>query len=127
MIEKLESLAAGQPDDSPVWREISYLTRHSEAGRLRYNCFRYRGVPLGSGAIESTIRRSDQPPAEGDEHLLEGSQRGSGLSTSGCRSFRSMGRDPKSHAGGNGEGPENRVALGATGMPGRVESARRRG
>ena len=26
-------------------------------GRLRYNCFRYRGVPLGSGAIESTIRR----------------------------------------------------------------------
>ena len=45
MIEKLESLAAGQPDDSPVWREISYLTRHSEAGRLRYNCFRYRGVP----------------------------------------------------------------------------------
>jgi hypothetical protein len=57
VIEKLESLAAGQPDDSPVWREISYLTRHSEAGRLRYNCFRYRGVPLGSGAIESTIRR----------------------------------------------------------------------
>ena len=34
-------MAAGQPDDSPVWREISYLTRHSEAGRLRYNCFRY--------------------------------------------------------------------------------------
>ncbi len=57
VIEKLESLAAGQPDDSPVWREISYLTRHSEAGRLRYNCFRCRGVPLGSGAIESTIRR----------------------------------------------------------------------
>src|SRR5271165_6095527 len=57
VIEQLESLAAGQPDDSPVWREISYLTRHSEAGRLRYDCFRYRGVPLGSGAIESTIRR----------------------------------------------------------------------
>src|SRR5271157_3592770 len=32
-----------------------------------------------------------------------------------------MGRDPKSHGGGNGEGPENRVALGATGMPGGVE------
>ena len=57
VIEQLESLAASQPDDSPVWREISYLTRHSEAGRLRYDCFRYRGVPLGSGAIESTIRR----------------------------------------------------------------------
>ena len=40
----------------------------------------------------------------------------------GCRSFRSMGRDLESHAGGNGEGPENRVALGATGMPGGIES-----
>jgi hypothetical protein len=57
VIEALEGLASGQPEDSPVWREINYLTRHSEAGRLRYNCFRCRGVPLGSGAIESTIRR----------------------------------------------------------------------
>jgi tetratricopeptide (TPR) repeat protein len=57
VIEALEKLAVGQPEDSPVWREINYLTRHSEAGRLRYHCFRYRGVPLGSGAIESTIRR----------------------------------------------------------------------
>lgn len=57
VIETLKTLAAGRPDDSPVWREINYLTRHSEAGRLRYNCFRSRGVPLGSGAIESTIRR----------------------------------------------------------------------
>jgi hypothetical protein len=57
VIEEWEGLAAGQPDDSPVWREISYLRRHSEAGRLRYHCFRCRGVPLGSGAIESTIRR----------------------------------------------------------------------
>jgi hypothetical protein len=57
VIEDLEALAEGQPDEAPVWREIGYLTRHSEAGRLRYNCFRCRGVPLGSGAIESTIRR----------------------------------------------------------------------
>jgi len=57
VIEALEGLASGQPEDSPVWREINYLTRHSEAGRLRYDCFRCRGVPLGSGAIESTIRR----------------------------------------------------------------------
>jgi hypothetical protein len=58
VIEELEALAAGQPDDSGVWREIGYLTRHAEAGRLRYDCFRCRGVPLGSGAIESTIRRA---------------------------------------------------------------------
>jgi hypothetical protein len=57
VIEELEALAVGRPEDAAVWREIGYLSRHSEAGRLRYKCFRYRGVPLGSGAIESTIRR----------------------------------------------------------------------
>jgi hypothetical protein len=57
VIGELEALAAGRPEDSSVWREIGYLIRHSGAGRLRYDCFRCRGVPLGSGAIESTIRR----------------------------------------------------------------------
>ena len=57
VIGELEALAAGRPEDSAVWREIGYLSRHSGAGRLRYDCFRCRGVPLGSGAIESTIRR----------------------------------------------------------------------
>ena len=57
VLAELEERAAHQPEDSPIWREIRYLRKHSEAGRLRYNCFRFRGVPLGSGAIESTIRR----------------------------------------------------------------------
>jgi hypothetical protein len=57
VIKELETLAAGEDEDSSVWREIRYLTKHSDAGRLRYNCFQCRGVPLGSGAIESTIRR----------------------------------------------------------------------
>ena len=57
VIEELEGLAAGQPEGAAVWREIGYLIRHAGAGRLRYDCFRCRGVPLGSGAIESTIRR----------------------------------------------------------------------
>jgi hypothetical protein len=57
VIEELEGRAAGQPEAAAVWREIGYLIRHSEAGRLRYDGFRCRGVPLGSGAIESTIRR----------------------------------------------------------------------
>lgn len=57
VIGELERGAVGEPADSPVWREIAYLTKHSAAGRLRYNCYRARGVPLGSGAIESTIRR----------------------------------------------------------------------
>jgi hypothetical protein len=57
VIAELETLAIGEDKDSSVWREIRYLTKHSDTGRLRYNCFRCRGVPMGSGAIESTIRR----------------------------------------------------------------------
>jgi hypothetical protein len=57
VIAELETLAVDQDKDSAMWREIRYLTKHSDAGRLRYNCFRCRGVPMGSGAIESTIRR----------------------------------------------------------------------
>jgi len=57
VIAELEALAVGEDPDSSMWREIRYLTKHSDAGRLRYNCFRCRGVPMGSGAIESTIRR----------------------------------------------------------------------
>jgi hypothetical protein len=57
VIAELKMLAVGQDEDSSAWREIRYLTKHSDAGRLRYNCFRCRGVPMGSGAIESTIRR----------------------------------------------------------------------
>ena len=57
VIAELTMLALGQDEDSSAWREIRYLTKHSDAGRLRHNCFRCRGVPMGSGAIESTIRR----------------------------------------------------------------------
>jgi hypothetical protein len=44
-------------EDHEVWREIRYLERHGSAGHLRYATFRRRGLPSGSGAIESTIRR----------------------------------------------------------------------
>jgi hypothetical protein len=57
VLRELKVLTVNEPDDSAAWREIRYLTKHSDAGRLRYNCFRCRGVPMGSGAIESTIRR----------------------------------------------------------------------
>jgi hypothetical protein len=57
VIRELKVLAVNKPENSPVWREIRYLTKHSDDGRLRYNCFRCRGVPVGSGVIESTIRR----------------------------------------------------------------------
>ena len=40
-----------------VWTEIRYLESHGAQGHLRYATFRRRGIPSGSGAIESTIRR----------------------------------------------------------------------
>ena len=57
LLEDLETLADGQPADSAVWRELRYLSKHAEARRLRYAVFRSWRLPMGSGAIESTIRR----------------------------------------------------------------------
>ncbi len=57
VIAELKVLAVNEPDDSPMWREIRYLTKHSDSRRLRYDGLRRRGLPMGSGAIESTIRR----------------------------------------------------------------------
>jgi hypothetical protein len=45
------------PQDSAAWTEISYLERHGQEGHLDYARFRRRHLPMGSGAIESAIRR----------------------------------------------------------------------
>ncbi len=50
-------LQAQLPEDSPVWTEVMYLFRHGEEGHLDYARYRRRGLPMGSGAIESAIRR----------------------------------------------------------------------
>ena len=60
VIKELEALAAGRPEDSAVWREIGYLIRHSEAGRLRYDCFRCRGV---TGSAGTTLKVVNIVPA----------------------------------------------------------------
>ena len=54
---ELAGLAKDLPNDHAVWTELSYLERHGEEGHLDYARFHRRGVPLGSGAIESAIRR----------------------------------------------------------------------
>ena len=54
---QLSLLAESQPPQATVWTPIRYLEAHAEAGHLRYGYFRSRGVALGSGAIESAIRR----------------------------------------------------------------------
>ena len=43
--------------DHAVWVEITYLERHGERGHMDYARYRRRGLPSGSGAIESAIRR----------------------------------------------------------------------
>jgi len=52
-----ELTALADDPESPAWTEISYLEKHFLAGRLSYAQFRQRGVAIGSGAIESAIRR----------------------------------------------------------------------
>ena len=40
-----------------MWTEIAYVGRHGEDGHMDYATYRRRGLPMGSGAIESAIRR----------------------------------------------------------------------
>jgi len=56
VVEELSELAEGFQNEA-MKPEIAYLQKHGEAGRLSYPHFRALGIPLGSGAIESSIRR----------------------------------------------------------------------
>ncbi len=44
-------------DEAAVLTAIAYLEGHGSAGRLSYAKFRRHKLPVGSGAIESAIRR----------------------------------------------------------------------
>ena len=57
VVEELQELGMNETQDSAIHTEIAYLQKHGNAGRLSYRHFRAIGIPLGSGAIESTIRR----------------------------------------------------------------------
>lgn len=57
VVEELEGLAEDDPENEKVRTEIAYLRKHGEAGHLKYTYFRSLGLPIGSGAIESSIRR----------------------------------------------------------------------
>ncbi|MCA9177572.1 MAG: hypothetical protein KDB14_23965 [Planctomycetales bacterium] len=57
VVSDLESLAADAPEKSKVHAEIAYLRKHGEAKRMNYVPFVKDGIPRGSGAIESSIRR----------------------------------------------------------------------
>ena len=55
--ELLEFADDDLEENSQAQTEIAYLRKHGEAGRLSYAHYRSLGIPLGSGAIESSIRR----------------------------------------------------------------------
>jgi hypothetical protein len=61
VVEELTELAdlsaESRGEKEEVRTEIEYLRKHGEAGRLQYPTYRKLGLPLGSGAIESSIRR----------------------------------------------------------------------
>jgi len=57
VVLELSQLGKDLPNGHALWTELNYLERHGEEGHLDYARFRRRGVPLGSGAIESAIRR----------------------------------------------------------------------
>jgi hypothetical protein len=57
VVADLADMADDELAESEMQREVNYLRRHGEAGRLSYPTFRRHRLPLGSGAIESSIRR----------------------------------------------------------------------
>ena len=57
VVTELTDLAHNALPEHAVWTEIAYLEKHGHAGRLSYPHFKGLGLPLGSGAIESSIRR----------------------------------------------------------------------
>jgi len=57
VVEELSKFGKDLPSDHALWTEVRYLKRHGEESHMDYARFRRRGVPLGSGAIESAIRR----------------------------------------------------------------------
>jgi hypothetical protein len=57
VLNELERLGEEQGVLGAMATPVAYLDKHLEAGHLDYDEMRKRGLPIGSGAIESAIRR----------------------------------------------------------------------
>jgi len=57
VVEELQQFADDDPHNTDLQTELAYLNKHGAAGRLNYATFKKLGLPVGSGAIESSIRR----------------------------------------------------------------------
>ena len=98
------------------------LAGMAAAGRLQYDCFRFRGVPQESGAIESTVRRLINLRLKGTSTFWEEANAEAVIQ---LRAAVLSGRWDKvldrTRAATDG------LALGAAGLPAGVEGARRSG
>ena len=126
MLAELEELAEGQAErivrvaGDPLFEKA--LRRGTAAVRL----FQVSGNTAGERCHREHDPQSDQPSTQGEQHLLDGGQCGSRVSTTGCHRVGAVGRDCRSHERGNGEGPPNGLAQDTVGMPRSVEITRRR-
>jgi hypothetical protein len=57
VVEELETRGAQRGWPKALTQPLAYLTKHMEAGHLAYGQLRRQGLPVGSGAVESAIRR----------------------------------------------------------------------
>jgi hypothetical protein len=57
VVNTLADLGEARDWPKALEQPLGYLTKHAEAGHLSYASYRRRGLPMGSGAIESAIRR----------------------------------------------------------------------
>jgi hypothetical protein len=57
VVRELEKRGAARGWPEALTQPLGYVTKHMEAGHLAYAQFRAQGLPLGSGAVESAIRR----------------------------------------------------------------------
>jgi hypothetical protein len=59
VVARLEELGSDllSDEESVFCRELRFLRKHGESGHLNYTTYTRRGLPLGSGAVESAIRR----------------------------------------------------------------------
>lgn len=57
VVRELERLGTEANEPEELQQPLEYLRKHMQARHLDYGRYRQRGLPLGSGAVESAIRR----------------------------------------------------------------------
>jgi hypothetical protein len=57
VVTALDDLGEARGRPEALAQPVEYLRKHAVAGHLNYACLRRKGLPVGSGAVESAIRR----------------------------------------------------------------------